>query len=120
MVPSATAGPPESTQGIRATRPHLIWHVDTTVVRLLDGTRAYLHAVIDNFSRKILSWRLSERFEIGNSVAVLVEAGRALNGDAPPTLLADSGMLPLDLFTSTRVVEGHFLLQSCLELLAST
>jgi len=78
--------------GMRATRPNLIWHVDTTVVRLLDGTRAYLHAVIDNFSRKILSWRLSERFEIGNSVAVLVEAGGALNGDAPPTLLADSGI----------------------------
>jgi hypothetical protein len=27
-----------------------IWQVDTTVVRLLDGTRAYVHAVIDNFS----------------------------------------------------------------------
>jgi len=41
---------------------------------------------------RILSWRLSDRFEVGNSVAVLVEAGRALNGDAPPTLLADSGI----------------------------
>jgi len=26
-----------------------MWHIDTTVIRLLDGTRAYLHAVIDNF-----------------------------------------------------------------------
>jgi len=32
-----------------------MWHIDTTVIRLLDGTRAYLHAVIDNFSRRI--WR---------------------------------------------------------------
>jgi hypothetical protein len=24
-----------------------MWHIDTTVIRLLDGTRAYLHAVID-------------------------------------------------------------------------
>jgi hypothetical protein len=30
-----------------------MWHIDTTVIRLLDGTRAYLHAVIDNFSRRI-------------------------------------------------------------------
>jgi hypothetical protein len=30
-------------------------HIDTTVIRLLDGTRAYLHAVIDNFSRRILA-----------------------------------------------------------------
>jgi transposase InsO family protein len=34
-----------------------MWHIDTTVIRLLDGTRAYLHAVIDNFSRRILAWR---------------------------------------------------------------
>jgi transposase InsO family protein len=32
-----------------------MWHVDTTVIRLLDGTRASLHAVIDNFSRRILA-----------------------------------------------------------------
>jgi hypothetical protein len=40
--------------GIRASRPNQIWHIDTTVIRLLDGSRAYLHAVIDNFSRRIL------------------------------------------------------------------
>ena len=33
--------------GIRAERPNDIWHIDTTVIRLLDGTRVYLHAVID-------------------------------------------------------------------------
>ena len=42
--------------GIRASSPDEIWHVDTTVVRLLDGSHAYLYAVIDNFSRRILSW----------------------------------------------------------------
>jgi transposase InsO family protein len=84
--------PEQPKTGIRATRPNQIFHVDTTVIRLLDGTKAYLHAVIDNFSRRILSWRLSERFEVGNSVAVLVEAGRALTGSAPPTLIADSGV----------------------------
>ncbi len=34
------------------------WHIDVTVIRLLDGTKAYLHAIIDNFSRQTLSWRL--------------------------------------------------------------
>jgi hypothetical protein len=29
-----------------------VWHIDTTVIRLLDGTRTYVHAVIDNFSRR--------------------------------------------------------------------
>ncbi len=41
--------------GLRTTRADEIWHIDTTVIRLLDGTRAYLHAVIDNFSRRILA-----------------------------------------------------------------
>ena len=36
-------------------------HIDTTVIRLLDGTRACLHAVIENFSRRILAWRVSNR-----------------------------------------------------------
>jgi len=46
--------------GLRTTRANEMWHVDTTVIRLLDGTRAYLHAVIDNFSRRILAWRVVE------------------------------------------------------------
>src|SRR5262249_60025240 len=32
------------------------------VIRLLDGTPTYLHAVIDNFSRRILAWRVADTF----------------------------------------------------------
>ena len=79
--------------GIRASKPDEIWHIDTTLIRLLDGTRVYLHAVIDNFSRRILSWRLNEHFDPGTSADLLVEAGRGLVADAsPPTLLADGGV----------------------------
>jgi len=80
-------------EGIRAARPDEIWHIDTTVIRLLDGARVYLHAVIDNYSRRILSWRLQDRFEPGVSAGLLVEAGRKRDGDrGPPMLLADSGV----------------------------
>jgi transposase InsO family protein len=44
--------------GIRAKTPGELLHLDVTIVKLLDGTRAYLHAVIDNYSRKILAWTL--------------------------------------------------------------
>ena len=47
--------------GIRANAPDELWHIDVTIIRLLDGSRAYLHAVIDNFSRRILAWTLEER-----------------------------------------------------------
>jgi putative transposase len=30
--------------GLRTTRANEMWHIDTTVIRLLDGTRVYLHA----------------------------------------------------------------------------
>jgi putative transposase len=70
-----------------------MWHIDTTVIRLLDGTRAYLHAVIDNFSRRILAWRVVETFAPVNSVVVLVEAGRgATPSETTPVVLADAGV----------------------------
>jgi putative transposase len=47
--------------GLRAAAPNELWHVDVTIIRLLDGTKAYLHAVIDNFSRRIRAWTLEER-----------------------------------------------------------
>ncbi len=36
-----------------------------TVIRLLDSTKVYLHAVIDSFSRRILAWRVTENFSVG-------------------------------------------------------
>jgi putative transposase len=63
------------------------------VIRLLDGSRIYLHAVIDNFSRRILSWCLNRTFDAGCSADLLVKAGTHLVRAAePPTLLADGGV----------------------------
>ncbi|PYQ69622.1 MAG: hypothetical protein DMG04_27595 [Acidobacteria bacterium] len=79
--------------GLRTTRANEMWHVDTTVIRLLDGTRAYLHAVIDNFSRRILAWRVADTFAPATSVAVLVEASRtATPSETTPAVLADAGV----------------------------
>lgn len=65
--------------GVRSSRPDELWHIDTTVIRLLDGTRAYLHAVIDNYSRRILAWRVADRSTAANSVAVLLAASGQAN-----------------------------------------
>jgi putative transposase len=70
-----------------------MWHIDTTVIRLLDGTRAYLHAVIDNFSRRILAWRVADTFAPVNSVSVLLDASRAAApSDTTPVVLSDAGV----------------------------
>jgi putative transposase len=78
--------------GLRTTRANEMWHIDTTVIRLLDGSRAYLHAVIDNFSRRILAWRVAETFSPANSVAVLLEASRTATSSETPAVLADAGV----------------------------
>ena len=79
--------------GLRTTRANEMWHIDTTVIRLLDGSRAYLHAVIDNFSRRILAWRVADSFAPVNSVAVLLDASRAAtSSDSIPVVLADAGV----------------------------
>lgn len=91
--PRRRVHPPKPKLGIRALKPDEVYHVDTIVIRLLDGTHAYLYAVIDNFSRRILSWRVSERFDPGNTIAILAEATTGTeSGDAAPMLLADQGV----------------------------
>ncbi len=76
--------------GIRATSPNELWHVDVTIIKLLDGTKSYLHAVIDNFSRRILSWRLAQGLSPTTTCEILREAGNILG--TTPTVLVDSGV----------------------------
>jgi putative transposase len=79
--------------GIRADKPNEIWHIDTTIIRLVDGTKAYLHAVIDNYSRRILSWRVGPNFETGNTVTVFLEASQStVASDEVPNVLVDGGV----------------------------
>jgi len=84
--------PPKPTVGVRATQPNEAWHVDTTIIRLLDGTRAYVHAVIDNFSRRILAWTVAARLEPTTTCQVLLAAGKQLVSAGRPRLYADSGV----------------------------
>ena len=91
--PRLRVHPPKPTVGLGAARPDEIWHIDTTVIRLLDGTRAYLHAVIDNFSRRILAWHVAGMFAPVNSVSVLLEATRQVTASGHvPVALSDAGV----------------------------
>jgi transposase InsO family protein len=66
--------------------------LDVTIIKLLDGTRTYLHAVIDNFSRRILSWALEDRLGSGATCRVLREAASQIGADSgDPIVVSDSG-----------------------------
>ena len=93
--------------GLRTTRANEMWHIDTTVIRLLDGTRAYLHAVIDNFSRRILAWRVADRCAPINTVTVLLDASRAAApSDPTPVVLADVGVENVNAQVDTLIHTG--------------
>jgi transposase InsO family protein len=77
--------------GIRATRANEIWHVDTTFIRLLDGSKVYLHAIIDNFSRRVLAWRVNDSFVPAVTADLLIEAAREIE-DTRPQVLVDGGV----------------------------
>ena len=51
-------------RGVRIERPNQVWSTDVTYIRLRQGF-AYLVAVMDWFSRYVLSWRLSISLEVG-------------------------------------------------------
>lgn len=90
--PTTRVHPEPPDEGVRASRPNELWHIDVTVMKLRDGAKAYLSAVIDNFSRRILAWRLSDKIGAAGSVIVLCQAQRLLESGAPaPTLMADDG-----------------------------
>ncbi len=83
--------PLSPTLGIRAQSANEIWHVDTTIIRLLDGSRADLHAVIDHFSRRILAWNVAASFEPAITAQLLRDAC-ANPTTGQPTVLVDGGV----------------------------
>jgi transposase InsO family protein len=89
--PRLRVHPAKPKVGIRASQANEIWHVDTTLIRLLDGSRAYLHAVLDNFSRRILAWRVAEAFHPSVTGQLLLEASHHRTS-AEPLLLVDGGV----------------------------
>jgi putative transposase len=60
-------------RGIEVTRPNQVWSTDITYVRLANGF-AYLVAIIDWYSRRVLTWRLSNTLEKEFCIDCLEEA----------------------------------------------
>lgn len=50
----------KSEVSIRAEYPHQIWHADITQFVTADHVRHFIYVVVDNFSRKILSWCIKD------------------------------------------------------------
>jgi putative transposase len=62
-------------RGVLVVRPNQVWSTDITYIRLAHGF-AYLVAIIDWYSRRVLSWRISNTMEAVFCVDCLEEALR--------------------------------------------
>jgi putative transposase len=81
-------------RGVKVTRPDQVWATDITYIRLAKGF-AYLVAIMDWYSRYVLSWELSLTLEADFCVAALE---RALAQGRPEIFNSDQGVQ----FTSTE------------------
>ncbi len=84
-------------RGVRAAKPDHIWGIDITYIRLVAGW-LYLVAVLDWYSRYVVSWELSDSLEIE---FVLAAVEGALSHSTPQIWNSDQGSH----FTSPRYIE---------------
>lgn len=47
--------------GLRTSSPNEVWHADITVCIIANHVKLYLYLLIDNFSKYILSWKVSDK-----------------------------------------------------------
>lgn len=86
-------------RGLPVTRPVQVYGTDITYIRLRQGWR-YLVAVLDWYSRYVVSWELADTSEI-EFVLVLCAVERALSAGRPEIFNSDQGSH----YTSPRYIE---------------
>lgn len=91
-------------RGVPVTRPDQVWSSDITYIRLARGF-CYLVAIIDWYSCKVLSWRLSNTLEASFCVGCLEEALRLYG--RPEIFNSDQGaQFTAEAFTGVLKREG--------------
>ena len=91
-------------RGVPVVRPNQVWSADITYIRLAHGF-AYLVAIIDWYSRRVLSWRISNSMEAAFCVDCLEEALR-IHGK-PDIFNSDQGsQFTSEAFTGVLTREG--------------
>jgi putative transposase len=114
--PRARLYPAKRTVGIRATAPNEWWHVDVTIIRLLDGTKLYLHGVLDYYSRKLLAWTLEPVLRAEGTRAILLEAIAGVPANAKVNVMTDGGSENLIIAKDTDLaaVAEHIVAQTAI------
>jgi putative transposase len=75
-------------RGLKIVRPNQVWGIDITYIRLRNGF-VYLVAIIDWFSRYVLSWAISVTLEVSFCLEALEDA---LRKGKPEIMNSDQGV----------------------------
>jgi len=89
-------------RGVVIIRPNQVWSTDITYVRLVAGF-AYLTAILDWYSRHVLSWRISNSLESAFCLECLEEA--LLKFGVPELMNTDQGVQYTSLNWINRLLE---------------
>jgi len=91
-------------RNVAITRPNQVWSSDITYIRTRTGF-VYLTVILDWFSRKVLSWRLSNTLEASFCVEALEEALRKFG--TPEVFNTDQGsQFTSEAFTDVLLAHG--------------
>lgn len=76
--------------GIRAKKVNELWHIDITEIKIIDNKKAYLQIVVDNYSRKIIGWKIGKRKDMNLTYKTLL-ASLNYAGTFSGKLMSDGG-----------------------------
>lgn len=74
--PRLRAYPKKNQIGIRRKHPNELYHLDITIIKLIDGTKVYIQILVDNFSRYVLAWSVSKEYNGRLTVKLLRRAAK--------------------------------------------
>jgi putative transposase len=90
-------------RGLPITKPNQVWSTDITYIRLAGGF-VYLVAIIDWYSRKVLSWQVSNTLDSGFCVECLESA---LQGYGTPEIFNTDQGCQFTATVFTKVLKHH-------------
>ncbi|NRA64507.1 MAG: DDE-type integrase/transposase/recombinase [Pseudobacteriovorax sp.] len=78
--------------GIRASAPNKLWHIDASIIKLQDGTKCFIQAIIDNHSRYILACRATKNYGGIRTKELLRQAlTKVQHSPSKPAIMPDKG-----------------------------
>ncbi|MGH1469401.1 MAG: DDE-type integrase/transposase/recombinase [Bdellovibrionales bacterium] len=87
-----TKDPPP--KGYKAKNPNEAWHIDVSEIKISESQKYYFQAVLDNYSRCILAWIITDNISAKNTLKVLKgaqEFSQCLEVDTHSKVITDAG-----------------------------